>query len=493
MRPVALVVLDGWGLAAPGPGNALSLARLPVWQSLQAWPHATLQTSGPAVGLEEGQAGNSNVGHLHIGAGRIVLSQIRRIDLAIADGSFYEMPALARALSAPRLHVVGLFSDGGVHSALGHWRAVTAARAGRGQTYYHLFTDGRDVPPRSAGTDLARAADWPGFQIATLGGRFYGMDRDHRWPRTERAYRAIVDGQANRRADWQEALRASYEAGVNDEFVEPVLIKDYDGAQAGDAFLFLNFRADRARQLSHALSDREFPHFSRPRGAFSLTTLTDYEADWSGATAIFATEALEHTLGEEVSRAGLRQARVAETEKYAHVTYFLDGGREDAFSGEWRNLVPSPAVTTYDLQPEMSARGVTDAGLKALAEGADLLVLNYANPDMVGHTGSIPAAVRAVEAVDAELGRLLAGVQDCGGVALLIADHGNVEMMIDPKTGGPHTAHTANPVPVVLVGRPDVQLRKGELKDVAPTLLDLLGLTVPAAMTGRSLLVPIQP
>ena len=488
MRPVALVVLDGWGIAAPGPGNALSQARLPVWDGLGGLPRTTLETSGPAVGLAPGQAGNSNVGHMHIGAGRVILSDLRRIDLAIAEGSFLAMPALVEALEAPRLHVLGLFSDGGVHSALGHWQSIVAARAGRGQTFYHLFTDGRDVAPTASLGDLEAASSWPGFGVATLSGRYFAMDRDHRWPRIERAYRAIVDGQAVRRATWRQALQESARAGVTDEFMEPVTIGDYQGARPGDRFLFLNFRADRARELSHALADPEFSPFARPLGTFALTTLTRYEEQGLLATPVFSPISLSHTLGEEVSAAGLRQARVAETEKYAHVTYFLDGGREDAFSGETRHLVPSPQVATYDLKPQMSAGAVTDAALAALDDGADLLVVNYANPDMVGHTGSIPAAIAAVEAVDRELGRLLSGIARRSGVALVIADHGNVEMMIDPETGGPHTAHTANPVPAVLVGMPQALLWPGGLIDVAPTLLELLGLPQPDAMTGRSLL-----
>lgn len=488
MKPVALIVLDGWGIAAPGPGNALSQARLPVWDSLGAMPKTTLEASGPAVGLAPGQAGNSNVGHMHIGAGRVVVSDVRRIDLAIEDGSFLGLPALAGALQAPRLHVLGLFSDGGVHSTLRHWQAIVQARAGKNQTFYHLFTDGRDVAPNAAAADLEAASSWPAFQVATLGGRYFAMDRDHRWSRIEKAYRAIVDGEGVRRSTWREALEESYRAQVTDEFIEPVTVDDYQGARPGDQFLFVNFRADRARELSHALTDAEFPHFARPLGTFDLTTLTSYEEQWLRATAVFATVGLDHTLGQEVSAAGLRQARVAETEKYAHVTYFLDGGREDAFLGEARRVVPSPKVRTYDLKPEMSAEAVTDAGLLALDEGADLLVLNYANPDMVGHTGNVGAAILAVETVDRELGRLLAGIEQHSGLALVIADHGNVEMMIDPQTGGPHTAHTANLVPAVLVGMPQAVLYPGGLKDVAPTLLQLLGLPKPDAMTGRSLL-----
>ena len=488
MRPVALIVLDGWGIAEPDPGNAISLAHLPVWDSLSTMPRTTLEASGVAVGLPLGQAGNSNVGHMHIGAGRVIMSDVRRIDLAIADGSFLGLPGLVEVLRAPRLHVMGLFSDGGVHSTLRHWQAIVEGRAGRGETFYHLFTDGRDVAPDAAATDLQGAVNWPDFQVATLGGRYYAMDRDHRWPRIERAYRTIVDGLGERRSTWQEALEESYGAGLTDEFIEPVAVGEYQGAKPGDQFLFVNFRADRAREMSHALTDAEFLHFSRPLGTFDLTTLTRYEEQELRATSVFSNPGLDHTLGQEVSAAGLRQARVAETEKYAHVTYFLDGGREDAFLGEVRQVVPSPKVSTYDLQPEMSAPAVTDAGVAALQEGADLLVLNYANPDMVGHTGNIGAAILAVEAVDRELGRLLAAVAQQRGVALVIADHGNVEMMIDPQTGGPHTAHTANLVPAVLIGMPQATLHPGQLQDVAPTVLELLGLPKPDVMTGRSLL-----
>lgn len=486
---VALVILDGWGIAPPGPGNAVSLARLPTWDTLADVPTSELRTSGAAVGLRDGQMGNSNVGHLNIGAGRVVLSDLRRIDDAISDGSFSRNAVVHEAVYAPRLHLLTLFSRGGVHSDLTHLLAVLEERerAGRREaTWLHLFTDGRDVAPKAALTDLRALGIWED-RVATLSGRFYAMDRDKRWERTEKAYRAIAEARGPTFASADEAIRRSYEAGITDEFLIPTVHEGLAPAGPDDLFFFLNFRADRARQLTEALSKPDFDAFPRKDGPFRLLTMTRYH-DESTVMQAFPPEPIEDTLGETVSRSGKTQWRIAETEKYAHVTYFLDGGREGEFRGEERRLVPSPKVATYDKAPAMSAREVTEAALQGIEAGADLLVVNYANPDMVGHTGDIRAAVKAVETVDHELGRLLDALGRKGGRALVIADHGNAEMMIDPKTGGPHTAHTSNPVNAKLIGMPGAVLTDGILADVAPTVLDLLGVPRPPKMTGHSLI-----
>lgn len=497
-RPVVLVVLDGWGLAPPGPGNAITAARTPVFDRL--WTncrHATLRADGEYVGLMPGQMGNSNVGHLNIGAGRIVYQDLVRIHRAARDGTLRGRLEQHGLLSAPRLHLLGLCSDGGVHSHLDHWNAILALREGHGTTLLHLFLDGRDVPPKSAHTYLTRL-ERHGAEVATVMGRFYAMDRDRRWERTELAYRAVVGGEAPYRAvNAEAAVDLAYERGESDEFVSPTVIGGYRGAEPSDLFLMINFRADRARQLSRALADPSFDAFPR-RGVFRLHTMTEYDRSLP-LPVLFPPEALHGTLGEVLAARGLRQFRVAETEKYAHVTYFLNGGREEPFAGEERVLVPSPKVRTYDLVPEMSAEGVALATSQAIRSGSfDVVVVNFANPDMVGHTGDFGAAVRAVEAVDRCLGDVLAAVQAVGGVALIIADHGNAECMLDPETGGAHTAHTTNPVPVVLFDPTDqardvVGLRDGILADVAPTLLDLLQLPRPAEMTGQSLLLRGRP
>ena len=487
---VALIVLDGLGIAPAGTTNAVSLARLTTLPSLDEGPSSQLGASGEDVGLMPGKMGNSNVGHLNIGAGRIVPSDLVRINTAIRDGSLFQNPVVERALATPRLHLLALFSEGGVHSSLGHLLAVVAERRSRPgtTTFLHLLTDGRDVPPRQAAGDISRLGAEVG-EVATVGGRFYGMDRDKRWDRTERAYRAIVEGQGPSFTDPEAAIRESYRAGVDDEFMVPAVRRGYTGARRGDVFFILNFRADRARQIFAALSDRDFPPFARARGRFETYAMTRYRDEDAPDHVAFTPLALPDTLGEVVSRAGKTQWRVAETEKYAHVTYFLDGGKEATLPGEERRLIPSPKVRTYDEAPEMSAAGVTGAAVEAIRAGADLVVVNYANADMVGHTGRIPAAVKAVEAVDQNLGRLLAALEGAHGTALVVADHGNAEMMLDPGTGDPHTAHTTNPVPCHLVGRPGTGLRDGILADVAPTVLDLMGIRKPRAMTGTSLLI----
>lgn len=489
--PLALIVLDGWGIAPEGPGNAVSLARTPAFDAICArWPTARLRTDGPSVGLTEGQMGNSNVGHLNIGAGRIVYQDLPRISRAVAGGEIRENPVLAALRSAPRLHLMGLLSPGGVHAHVDH--ALALLDFFRGQTVFvHAFLDGRDVPPKSARASLERLvqkAAETGARIATVGGRFYAMDRDRRMERTEAAYMAIVRAQGEHAQDALAALDAAYARGETDEFVLPTVIGDYRGAGPEDRFFFWNFRSDRARQISRAIADPKFDGFRRPEGAFELAGMAEYDRDFP-LPAAFPPGIIHDTLGEVVSRAGRTQIRIAETEKYAHVTYFLNGGVEEPYPHEERILIPSPKVLTYDASPEMSAETVTERAIERLSSGGvDLLVLNYANADMVGHTGSVPAAVRACEAVDEGLGRLSGKILELGGQALVIADHGNAETMVDER-GGPYTSHTRNLVPVVLLGAaPGTRIVDGILADVAPTILELMDIPQPSSMTGRSLL-----
>jgi len=499
-RRAALIVLDGWGDAPPGPGNAIAQAELPVWRELlQRWPHAQLRTDGEAVGLTEGQMGNSNVGHLNIGAGRVVYQDLPRIGRAIAGGELERNEVALALRAAPRLHLLGLLSPGGVHSHEEHafalMRFIAAGpepKGGPRKVFVHAVLDGRDTPPRSARASLERldaVCLETGAVLASVGGRYYAMDRDRRWDRVEKAYDAVVRGRGRRADSGVGALEMAYAAGEDDEFVLPTLVGWYEGAQPGDRFFMWNFRADRAREMSRALADPKFDGFRRPEGTFPVSAMTEYDPDFRLPT-VFGPLEIEDTLGEVVSRAGLTQLRMAETEKYAHVTYFLNGGRERQFPGESRMLVPSPKVATYDLQPEMSAPALTQEAVERIrADRPGLFVLNYANADMVGHTGSIPAAIKAVEAVDRGLGLLLPALLGIGAQVLILADHGNAEEMIDAR-GGPQTAHSKNPVPVVLVGaRSGQALKDGILADVAPTLLEILGLARPAAMTGESLIV----
>jgi 2,3-bisphosphoglycerate-independent phosphoglycerate mutase len=478
---VALVILDGWGLAPPGPGNAVELAHTPVFDALwERYPHTTLAASGEAVGLPPGQMGNSEVGHLTIGSGRVLFQDLMRVNVAIRDGSLYESPALVSAFQRAHdrggdVHLLGLVSYGGVHSHIDHLRALLelAERQGMSDyTWVHAFTDGRDVSPHSAVNDLA---ELPRERIATVTGRYYAMDRDQRWERTDRAHRAIRLGDAPVVADPVEAIRASYERGVTDEFVEPVVVAGRPRLRPRDAAIFFNFRPDRARQLSERLLG----------DGIDLTTMTRYRDDFACPVA-FGEQKVENTLAEVLAEHGARQLHVAETEKYAHVTYFFNGGEEREWEGETRILVPSPRdVPSYDLKPEMSADGVAEQLCEQVAEGFRFAVVNFANPDMVGHTGSIPAVVAAVEATDRCLGRVAACVEEAGGVCLITADHGNAEVMLEPDGASPHTAHTANPVPLV-VTRPELLLRDGgELSDLAPTVLSLLGLPIPPQMTGK--------
>ena len=523
-RAVVLIICDGWGVAASDPaeiarrGDAVAMARTPVRDRLLASrPWGLLTTSGEAVGLPAGQMGNSEVGHLNLGAGRIVHQDVTRISMAIRDGSFFEIAALrklgaALKASCGALHLVGLCSDGGVHSDISHLHALLdwAERTGI-PARVHVVTDGRDTSPTSgigwieeleARVGESRAD----LQIATVSGRYYTMDRDRRWPRTERAYRAIVEADGPRVESASGYVARCYAEGVTDEFLPPVVVApaegsgtvnsaepvgDHNGIRPRDGILFFNFRADRARQLTAALMDDTFPHFTRPRGPCDrLVAMTRYEDDFPHPV-LFPPRRLERVLGDILTRAGRTQLRMAETEKYPHVTYFFNGGVEEPFLGEDRHLIPSPQVATYDLKPEMSALELTEALLEHIAEGRhDFVLVNYANADMVGHTGSIPAAVAAVETVDTCVGRVLEAVAEVGGTALVTADHGNAEKMLC-EDGSPFTAHTTGPVRLILSsppGSPPQAVRDGILADVAPTVLHLMGIPQPSEMTGRSLL-----
>lgn len=507
-RPVVLCVLDGWGHRVETADNAIALADTPVWDRLVAASgHGLLATSGAAVGLPDGQMGNSEVGHMTIGAGRTILQDLARIDAAVADGSLARNPALLSLVerlrrSGGRCHLMGLASPGGVHAHRDHMAALARIVAGHGvPVAVHAFLDGRDVPPRSALDDLPRFEESlrraPGVRIATVAGRYYAMDRDGRWERTARAWDAVVSGRGAAAATAVDAVRASYGRGIGDEFIVPTAIDGYAGAADGDGLIMANFRADRARAILSALLDPEFDGFARGRRVrfAAAAGMGGYSDRLDGLLdTLMPTAPVADSLGAVVSGAGRRQLRIAETEKYAHVTYFLNGGEERALPGEERTLVPSPKVATYDLAPEMSAAAVTDGAVAAVADGRfDLIVVNYANPDMVGHSGDLAAAVAAVAAVDRCLGRLARAVTAAGGALLVTADHGNAETMRAPDGTTPHTAHTRNPVPAVLVGRPGAGLRDGGLRDVAPTVLALMGLAIPAVMTGRSLVVSRAP
>jgi 2,3-bisphosphoglycerate-independent phosphoglycerate mutase len=505
-RPAVLCILDGWGYRRECADNAVCLARMPVWNRLMAsCPHALLDASAHAVGLPDGQMGNSEVGHMNLGAGRVVLQELPRIGRAIKDGSLARNPVLRDLIaklktSGGRAHIIGLLSPGGVHSHQDHMAALASDVAEAGiEVVVHGFLDGRDTPPRSAvgfvERFVASLGDRGRIAIGTLGGRYYGMDRDQRWERVELAYDAIVSGKGLPAADPRAAIEAAYKRGENDEFVKPSVIAGYRGMADGDGLISANFRADRMRQILAALVDPDFTGFRREkRIAFAAKAGMVVYSDALATLmpAFFPPEDLSDSLGELVAKAGLHQLRIAETEKYAHVTYFFSGGRERPFEGEERLLVPSPKVATYDLKPEMSAGELTDKLVAAVGgDRFDLVVVNYANGDMVGHTGILEAAIRAAETIDACLGRLEAAVKQAGGVLLITADHGNLEEMRDPVTGEPQTSHSMNPVPLILVNGPAnvTGLADGCLADVAPTLLALMGLEQPAAMTGRALLV----
>ena len=499
--PVVLCILDGWGLRDEAEANAPKLAETPTYDRIMATcPNATLITHGPDVGLPTGQMGNSEVGHTNIGAGRVVAMDLGQIDLSIEDGSFFDNAAIvgfAETLGASggTAHLVGLASPGGVHSHQDHIVAAARALTDRGvPTRVHAITDGRDVPPRSAAEQVAQlAADLPeGVPIATVSGRYYAMDRDNRWERVSRAYDTIIHGKGDACANAVDGIRASYAADVSDEFVVPFIVGDYAGVKDGDGLFFVNFRADRAREILRGIGEPDFAEFDtgkRPQLA-ALLGMVEYSTDHNAyMTTVFPKRKLVNTLGEWVARQGLRQFRLAETEKYPHVTFFLNGGKEKPEEREDRNMPKSPKVATYDLQPEMSSVEVTDRFVEAIEAGYDLIVTNYANPDMVGHTGDLAAAMAACAAVDRGLSRVVTALGKAGGVMVLTADHGNCETMVDPETGGPHTAHTTNLVPVALIGGPEgVTLADGRLADLAPTLLDLMGLPTPEEMTGESLI-----
>jgi 2,3-bisphosphoglycerate-independent phosphoglycerate mutase len=481
---VALVVLDGWGCAPPGPGNAVDAADTPVFDRLwREYPHTTLEASGEAVGLPPGQMGNSEVGHLTIGSGRVLFQDLMRVNRAIEDGSFFENPALVGAFRRAReagtaVHLLGLVSYGGVHSHIDHLRALLRLADQQGmtdRTWIHAFTDGRDVSPTSSVRDLA---ELPEERLATVVGRYYAMDRDQRWERTERALSALIRGVGVTSAAAVAEVRRQYDKGVTDEFLEPIVVQGRPRIAAGDQVVFFNFRPDRARQLTERLL----------ASGFEVTTMTRYRDDLDTNVA-FGEQEVAETMAELLAEHGARQLHAAETEKYAHVTYFFNGGREDEWPGEDRILVPSPRdVPSYDHKPEMSAPELARRFSEAIAAGDyRFAVVNFANPDMVGHTGSIPAATKAVETVDACLGEVVEAVERAGGVSLVTADHGNAEQMLESDGFSPHTAHTTNPVPLIVTNK-DVELaNSGELSDLVPTALEFLGFSKPLQMTGKSL------
>ncbi len=505
-KPVVLCILDGWGSAEPGEANAPHLAQTPTFDALMAaGPQARLVTHGPDVGLPRGQMGNSEVGHTNIGAGRVVAMDLGAIDLAIEDGSFEQNPALLQFIEKLKAtggaaHLMGLVSDGGVHGHITHILAAIRVISAAGiPVWLHAITDGRDVAPKSAygyfeelvegmplGSKDARA------KIATVTGRYFAMDRDNRWERVREAYGAMIRGEGRSVLDAHDAVTHAYNQSETDEFIGASVLRGYDGVKDGDGFFCLNFRADRAREILRAIGEPSFAEFDtgpRPKLA-ALLGMVDYSKDHSAyMTTAYPKAELVNTLGEWVAKQGKRQFRLAETEKYPHVTFFLNGGKEEPEQGEDRAMPKSPKVATYDLQPEMSAPEVTEKFVAAIEAGYDLIVTNYANPDMVAHTGDIQAAIKACEAVDQGLAQVVAALEKAGGAMLVTADHGNCELMVDPETGGAHTAHTTNLVPVALVGGPaGAGLRNGRLADLAPTLLELMNLPKPAEMTGESLL-----
>ncbi|MBS6599452.1 MAG: 2,3-bisphosphoglycerate-independent phosphoglycerate mutase [Clostridium sp.] len=506
-KPVMLMILDGFGIAEKSEGNAVALAKKPNFDRLvKEYPHTQLQASGMAVGLPEGQMGNSEVGHLNIGSGRIVYQELTRITKAIEDGDFFENEALMKAMKNAKenntsLHLMGLLSDGGVHSHIGHLKGLLefAKKEGLQKVYVHAFMDGRDVPPSSGKDFIIKAEEMMKEvgvgQIATVSGRYYAMDRDNRWERVQLAYNAIVLGEGEKASSAVEAIENSYHDEKTDEFVIPCVIEE-DGhptatIKNGDSVVFFNFRPDRARELTRAINDKEFAGFKRETLNLTFVTMTQYDKTLEGVNIAFKPQTLVNTLGEYVSSKGLKQLRIAETEKYAHVTFFFNGGVEKENPGEERKVIPSPKVATYDLKPEMSAYEVTDELLNRLDQDKyDMIILNFANPDMVGHTGVVQAAVKAIEAVDECLGKIVDKVLEKDGTVFVTADHGNAETEIDFSTGNPFTAHTTNPVPFVWVsnninGR---TLKSGKLADIAPTMLNVMNLEVPKEMTGECLI-----
>lgn len=504
-RPVMLCILDGWGSREAKEFNAIAIAETPNWDRLYAaCPRSFIETSGLDVGLPIGQMGNSEVGHMNIGAGRVVMQDLPRIDAAVADSSIAKTPAFINLVAKLKksggvCHLLGLMSPGGVHSHQKHFLALAKHLAqNQIEVCVHAFLDGRDTPPTSAKDYVQWFADeiksFPKIKIATVGGRYYAMDRDQRWERVEKAYHALVLAEAEHFDEPVEAILQSYQKGVNDEFMLPVVIGDYHGMQDGDGIFMVNFRSDRAREILNALCRKDFTDFKRKKAvAFAAQVgMTEYSTEHSQfLETMFPQQVLTNILGEVVSKADLTQLRIAETEKYAHVTFFFNGGEEKEYQGETRILVPSPKVATYDLQPEMSAFEVTEKLIKAVYSGKfDVIIANYANGDMVGHTGILSAAVKAVSAVDECLGKVAQAIKEVDGVMLVTADHGNCEMMQDPETGKPHTAHTVGKVPAVLVNAPAwvKGLADGRLADLAPTLLELMHLKQPVEMTGKSIL-----
>ncbi|WP_037313251.1 2,3-bisphosphoglycerate-independent phosphoglycerate mutase [Ruegeria halocynthiae] len=500
-KPVVLCILDGWGLSEDTKANAPYLAHTPTFDAIMAkGPHATLITHGPDVGLPNGQMGNSEVGHTNIGAGRVVAMDLGQIDLAVEDGSFLENAALQDFIGKVKAaggtaHLMGLVSDGGVHGHINHIVAAAKAITGAGvPVALHAMTDGRDVAPKSAFTYIAELEDRlpDGARIVSVCGRYFAMDRDNRWERVAEAYEAMINGRGRAAATAHRAIDHAYSQSETDEFIAPTVLDGYDGVKDGDGLFCLNFRADRAREILRAIGEPGFTDFDTgPRPQLSaLLGMVEYSDGHNAYMAtVFPKRALVNTLGEWVAKQGLRQFRLAETEKYPHVTFFLNGGKETPEPGEDRYMPKSPKVATYDLQPEMSSAEVTAKFVEAIGAGYDLIVTNYANPDMVGHTGDLQAAIKACEAVDRGLAQVVAALEKAGGAMIVTADHGNCEVLVDPETGGPHTAHTLNLVPVILVGGPEgAGLRQGRLADLAPTILELMGLDQPPEMTGQSLL-----
>lgn len=500
--PIALVILDGWGIGKTDDlSNAVVVGKTPNMDALTAnYPHAELLCSGEAVGLPDGQMGNSEVGHLNIGAGRVVYQELTRITKAIRDGEFFNNPVFLDVIQRIKakngvLHLMGLLSDGGVHSHNTHVYALLelAKQQGLKEVYVHAFLDGRDVPPSSGAAFVQQLEDEIAKlgigRIGTVSGRYYAMDRDKRWERVEKAYLAIACAKGEAAKGAVEAVQSSYAVQVTDEFVVPSVIGEYPGMRDGDGVIFFNFRPDRARELTHAFTDASFDGFIRKEGLdIAFATMTQYEKGLNVEIA-YKPQTLTNTLGEVLQQEGMKQLRIAETEKYAHVTFFFNGGVEAPVDGEERILVPSPKVATYDLQPEMSALEVTDRVIEQIkAKNHDVIILNYANGDMVGHTGILSAAVKAVETVDACVGRLVEAIQSVNGTVCITADHGNAELMADPVTGGPFTAHTTNMVPFIVVSDTVKKVHGGALCDIAPTLLKIAGVSVPAEMTGKSLI-----
>ena len=499
-----LMILDGYGINKNPKANAIKMAKTPVMDKLMKQnPNTTIKTSGLDVGLPDGQMGNSEVGHTNIGAGRIVYQELTRITKSIEDGDFFSIPEFSEAIenckkNKSKLHIMGLLSDGGVHSHIRHLYALLelAKRKGFDDVYVHCFLDGRDTPPASAESYIAKLeekmAEKGVGKIASISGRFYAMDRDKRWERLQKAYDALVNGIGEKAGSAAKAIEDSYQKEVFDEFVLPTLICNGEEPIAtiekNDSVIFFNFRPDRAREITRALTDETFDAFETKKLNLFYVCFTNYDETIKNVHIAFKKDELKNTFGEIVSKNGLTQLRIAETEKYAHVTFFFNGGEEKQYNGEERILVPSPKVETYDLKPEMSAFEVTDKLIEAIeSEKFNVIILNYANSDMVGHTGNLDAAIAAVEAVDGCIGRVVEAVEKVGGVLLITADHGNSEQMIDYQTGEPHTAHTTNPVPLVLVGM-DAKLKPGRLADLAPTMLDIMGIKKPEEMTGESLI-----